>query len=320
MPRIKVIKGADKGRSLSLEPGKTVQIGRRSDTDFPLNDSSLSRHHCELLYDGKTAVLVDKGSRHGTLVNDERITKVALEPGDRVRLGATTLVFESKSRQERARGRDPEEDFATVPAEQMPRMSLPGDAGPAKPSRPAGAGHYEAVDSSRAMVRVTQEKAAPKVDEDGLAAVSAEQKRRQLIMTVGAVTAVVALVVLVAFVLVKHFGGDKEVGPVPMEQLTDVGLKVLGTRQILMRPPTYIIDVEVANKSQETISIRASHFTAVDSLGISYAPLRPSGDDDLNKVKLNPEDSIEGSLNYELGMGTELVRLVFQNRGFLIVD
>src|SRR5262249_37169709 len=60
-------------------------IGRASDCDLLLHSAFASRHHARLLVAADEIVLADLSSRHGTLVNRERI-----EPGreHRLELGA----------------------------------------------------------------------------------------------------------------------------------------------------------------------------------------------------------------------------------------
>jgi hypothetical protein len=60
-------------------------IGRASDCDLLLHSPFVSRHHARLLVATDEIVLADLGSRHGTIVNGER-----LDPGreQRLELGA----------------------------------------------------------------------------------------------------------------------------------------------------------------------------------------------------------------------------------------
>jgi hypothetical protein len=37
-------------------------------------------------------------------------------------------------------------------------------------------------------------------------------------------------------------------------------------------------------------------------------------------VKIEPEAAVEGSLNFELRMGAEIQRLIFQSRGFVFLE
>ena len=72
-----------------------ITIGRLAECEIPLNDPNVSRRHAEIRRDGPDVVLVDLGSTNGIKINGKRSTGVRLNHGDRVTLGATTLVFEA---------------------------------------------------------------------------------------------------------------------------------------------------------------------------------------------------------------------------------
>ena len=58
-----------------------------------LPDVGISRRHARLDFDGAQVVLTDLGSTNGTMVNGQRVSAVALNPGDMIQLGTTTLTF-----------------------------------------------------------------------------------------------------------------------------------------------------------------------------------------------------------------------------------
>jgi Protein of unknown function (DUF3662)/Inner membrane component of T3SS, cytoplasmic domain len=80
------------GRSYPLQMGSTV-IGRGDQANLRLPDVGISRRHARLDYDGSQVVLTDLGSTNGTMVNGQRVSAVALNPGDMIQLGTTTLTF-----------------------------------------------------------------------------------------------------------------------------------------------------------------------------------------------------------------------------------
>ena len=80
------------GRSYPLSIGSTV-IGRGDQANLRLPDVGISRRHARLDYDGAQVVLTDLGSTNGTMVNGQRVSAVALNPGDMIQLGTTTLTF-----------------------------------------------------------------------------------------------------------------------------------------------------------------------------------------------------------------------------------
>lgn len=72
---------------LQTPDGGVYRIGRREGNDLLLPGSEVSRDHAEIARRGDDWVLIDRGSRYGTFVNDTQISEQALKPGDRVRLG-----------------------------------------------------------------------------------------------------------------------------------------------------------------------------------------------------------------------------------------
>ena len=61
--------------------------------------ASVSRRHARILVAGGTATIEDLGSRNGTSVRGRRISSpTRLESGDRIKIGATTLVFRRSRR------------------------------------------------------------------------------------------------------------------------------------------------------------------------------------------------------------------------------
>lgn len=76
---------------------KVVTIGRSSQNEVTINDSKVSRHHCQIIqHDNGSFSLSDFGSTNGTYVNGKRVRgEVWLNPNDVVRIGDTTLQWRS---------------------------------------------------------------------------------------------------------------------------------------------------------------------------------------------------------------------------------
>ena len=84
------------GERVSVAAG-TVTIGRLSDCTVPVNDSNVSRRHCEVRATGSAVIVVDLGSTNGTKVNGVRIEgEQALAHGDVVSVGTLDLRFEAR--------------------------------------------------------------------------------------------------------------------------------------------------------------------------------------------------------------------------------
>ncbi|MGV8885793.1 MAG: FhaA domain-containing protein [Microbacteriaceae bacterium] len=80
------------GKRYPITRSHTV-IGRGSDADITVDDSSISRKHVEILWDGKRGQVNDLGSTNGSLLNGERVAKAPLEPDSVIEIGRTRIVF-----------------------------------------------------------------------------------------------------------------------------------------------------------------------------------------------------------------------------------
>jgi hypothetical protein len=83
------------GRSYQLQRGSNV-IGRGQDASFRLADTSVSRRHVDVYFDGQAAVLHDLGSTNGTTVNGSSVQTWQLADGDVIHIGHSTVVFASR--------------------------------------------------------------------------------------------------------------------------------------------------------------------------------------------------------------------------------
>lgn len=64
-------------------------LGRQADNDVVLPDNRISRRHARIIQSVQGYALEDTASRHGTLVNGERIEARPLQDGDRINLGVS---------------------------------------------------------------------------------------------------------------------------------------------------------------------------------------------------------------------------------------
>ncbi len=92
MPRLIVIKGADQGKQFELDDA-VVSIGRDSTSRLRLHDTEISRRHAELQRTPEGYRIVDVGSVNGTFVNDAKIDTSPLQPGDRIQVGQSLLLY-----------------------------------------------------------------------------------------------------------------------------------------------------------------------------------------------------------------------------------
>jgi len=100
MPDLIIQSGPGKGRSFKLT-GEPQSIGR--DADIQILDTAASRKHAEIFTLGDMLFIRDLDSRNGTFVNDAKIAKeTPLRIGDRIRIGASLLVFSETAEGEHA--------------------------------------------------------------------------------------------------------------------------------------------------------------------------------------------------------------------------
>ena len=90
--KLKVLSGKQAGVEIAIA-GPKFTIGRGDDNHLRPHSDAISRHHCEVLVEGGTAVIRDLGSRNGTYVNGQRIQEQQrLKAGDKLTIGQ--LQFE----------------------------------------------------------------------------------------------------------------------------------------------------------------------------------------------------------------------------------
>lgn len=88
--KLELIVDDRRGQSYRVAPGLTI-IGRQQDCQVVLTDAAASRRHAQVANDNGVFTLTDLGSTNGTKVNGAPVTTVALQPGDRITIGNTTL-------------------------------------------------------------------------------------------------------------------------------------------------------------------------------------------------------------------------------------
>ncbi|HEV8245734.1 MAG TPA: GGDEF domain-containing protein [Polyangiaceae bacterium] len=92
IPTLTVLSGADIGRIQRVDQARLV-IGRIAACDMRLRDGGVSRRHAVITREGKSGLAIeDLSSTNGTLVNGAPSRACSLTDGDRIQLGATTLL------------------------------------------------------------------------------------------------------------------------------------------------------------------------------------------------------------------------------------
>jgi diguanylate cyclase (GGDEF)-like protein len=72
--------------------GDRVVLGRGDKTDVRIVDDGVSREHAVVQREGGKIVLVDMGSTNGTFCNGVRIPRQELTDGDKISIGASTIL------------------------------------------------------------------------------------------------------------------------------------------------------------------------------------------------------------------------------------
>jgi diguanylate cyclase (GGDEF)-like protein len=72
--------------------GERSTLGRGERTDIRVLDDGVSREHAAIEREGGKMVLVDLGSTNGTFCNGGRVTRHDLTDGDKISIGATTIL------------------------------------------------------------------------------------------------------------------------------------------------------------------------------------------------------------------------------------
>jgi len=89
---LEVIRGELPEKIRFLKP-RSYSVGRARHNDIALNESSISKLHARIDYQGGRFFVEDAGSMHGVYVNATKVRRVELTPGAQIQLGNLTLKF-----------------------------------------------------------------------------------------------------------------------------------------------------------------------------------------------------------------------------------
>lgn len=97
-----IVDSAGTERTLELEAGKAVSVGREPSNDVALpEERQASRRHCEFRFSGSGWEIVDLGATNKTRVNGTPTDRKVLSSGDVVEVGKVTLKFVDDQEDER---------------------------------------------------------------------------------------------------------------------------------------------------------------------------------------------------------------------------
>lgn len=90
-PRLKYCEGSNIQTYEVTKP--VTHIGRTPECDLVLNNSTVSKEHADLIFNGVGFEIIDKGSTNKVIVNGNFVERVALKSGDIIGLGQVVITF-----------------------------------------------------------------------------------------------------------------------------------------------------------------------------------------------------------------------------------
>ena len=95
-PNARLVIGGPQGTERTVFLAEAdITVGRATTNDVVLSDAKASRAHAQLVFSEAQWTLVDLGSANGTLLNGQPVLeRVALQPGDVITVGDSTLHFD----------------------------------------------------------------------------------------------------------------------------------------------------------------------------------------------------------------------------------
>ncbi|MBI4712659.1 MAG: FHA domain-containing protein [Planctomycetes bacterium] len=213
MPKLIIESGADKGKSFTLS-GDDV-IGRLPANTIHIDDDHSSRQHSNITKGVDGYYISDMNSRNGTLVNEEKVSRLRLKEGDRITIGRTVLVYTEddaktsiSSEQSAPVGQAVDQQFEAQPeAETMPRPTGDPVGRPSAATMPISPSGVKEISKAESQPRtgaliggaVIQPSSQPATD----TGTSPESVWRKVLLFFG------LLVFFVALLLVSKWLGEK---------------------------------------------------------------------------------------------------------------
>jgi serine phosphatase RsbU (regulator of sigma subunit)/pSer/pThr/pTyr-binding forkhead associated (FHA) protein len=98
MASLLVLKGANPGTRIKLEPGDLFIIGRSPDCQIQIPNNAVSRQHAKITRIPTGYWIEDLDSRNGTLVNNQKIEqKTQLKDNDKIKICDSMFTFHNES-------------------------------------------------------------------------------------------------------------------------------------------------------------------------------------------------------------------------------
>ena len=118
MAKLEILEGPDAGRKYQPDGGRLI-IGRGSECDIRLSQTSISRQHAALDYIDGTWYVEDLGSQNGVQIGGVPVRKSEVQHQTRIQLGTITVLFDADYG---------ETDLAITSEDLEPEETIPADA------------------------------------------------------------------------------------------------------------------------------------------------------------------------------------------------
>jgi len=141
-------------RDFTLGPGRTC-IGRKDDCDIRIPVAEVSRHHAELHNRDDGVELRDLDTANGTYVNNKRVAKAKLSPGDHLVIGPVVFTLQINGQPT---------DIRPVKTKLRPRSAA--RAGAAAGAEAGGSGEVDPISALEALASSADQTALNPFDEE----------------------------------------------------------------------------------------------------------------------------------------------------------
>lgn len=94
MVRLRIEGGPQGSQEILLKPGLN-RLGRVEDNDFPVNDNSISSHHCQIEVKDGVITVWDLDSTNGTFIDGQPVREAVLRPGQVLCLGTVSMICQA---------------------------------------------------------------------------------------------------------------------------------------------------------------------------------------------------------------------------------